>query len=104
MDDIDPDDFIFGISESEQALYDVEDALEKASVDPHGRKILWPDGASLSIEQTAARIAEKSDAPLERIQSHVVGWLLMIYEPQGLDEHQMEEFERLIDRWTKPYV
>jgi hypothetical protein len=27
----------------------------------------------------------------------------MMYEPENLDEDQMEEFERAIDLWIKPY-
>lgn len=88
---------------SEQVLFEVLDALENASVDPLQRKILWPDGARLSIEQTARRIQTQSGMPLDSIQSHVVGWLEMTYEPQGLNEHQMEEFELLIEQWIAPY-
>ena len=98
-----PDDFFSNISETEQALFDVLDALEQASVDPRERKILWPDGASLSIEETAGRIQSQSGSPLDMVQSHVVGWLEMIHEPVGLDEDQMEEFESLVEKWITPY-
>jgi hypothetical protein len=89
--------------ESEQALLDVLDALAEASVDARARKIVWPDGVRLSIEDTARRVHSESGAPLDRVQSHVVGWLEMSYEPEGLDEEQMEEFERLIELWITPY-
>jgi hypothetical protein len=41
--------------------------------------------------------------PGDVVQSHVVGWLEMHYEPEGLDEDQMEEFEQLIELWIAPY-
>ena len=88
---------------SEQALFEVLDALAEASVDPHERKIIWADGAHLSIEDTARRIHSEHGMSLDKIQSHVVGWLEMIYEPRGLTEQQMEEFEMLIERWITPY-
>ena len=88
---------------SEQVLFEVLDALEHASVDPLERNILWADGARLSIEDTARRIHAQSGMPLDSIQSHVVGWLEMTYEPRSLDEHQMEEFELLIEQWIAPY-
>ena len=98
------DEFFLYISESEQALYDVLDALEGASVDVRERRIVWSDGSRLSIEDTARRICSESvDAALDMIQSHVVGWLEMIYEPEGLGEDQMEEFEQLIELWITPY-
>jgi hypothetical protein len=88
---------------SEQVLLEVLDALEHASVDPLERQILWADGARLSIEASARRIHAQSGMPLDSIQSHVVGWLEMTYEPPGLDEQQMEEFELLIEQWIAPY-
>ena len=97
------DEFFLYISESEQALYDVLDALKGASVDARKQRIVWADGARLSIEETARKIASASDAPLSMVQSHVVGWLEMIYEPEGLNEIQMEEFEQLIELWITPY-
>ena len=98
----DRDDFP-DLCESEQALFDVLDALAQASVDARERKIVWPDGARLSIEDTARRVHSESGAPLDKVQSHVIAWLEMTYEPEGLDEEQMEEFERLIEQWTTPY-
>jgi hypothetical protein len=91
------------LRESEQALFDVLDALAMASVDARQRRIVWPDGARLSIEDTARRIHLESGAPLAMVQSHVVGWLEMTYEPEGLDKEQMEEFERLIEECITPY-
>lgn len=88
---------------SEQVLLEVLEALADASVDLQRRKIIWRDGAGLSIEGTIQRIHSESQMPLRTIQSHVVGWLEMIYEPRDLNEQQMEEFELLIDRWITPY-
>jgi hypothetical protein len=88
---------------SEQALFEVLDALADASVDPQERKIIWGDGARLSIEDTARRIHSESGMSLDKIESHVIGWLEMTYEPRGLNEQQMEEFELLIERWITPY-
>src|SRR3990172_2234009 len=95
----DPEDFL---QRSEQVLLEVLDALENASVDPLEQTILWADGSRLSVEDTARRIHAQSGMPLDTIESHVVGWLEMIYEPHGLNEHQMEEFERLIEQWITP--
>ncbi len=101
--DVIDDDLEDVLHRSEQVLFEVLDALEHASVDPLVRTILWADGARLSIAETARRIHAQSGMPLDSIQSHIVGWLEMTYEPQGLDEHQMEEFERLIEQWIAPY-
>ncbi len=97
------DDFFWTISGSEQLRFDVFDTLEKASVDARERRILWPDGTRLSIEDAARRIHAELATPLDTVQFHVVSWLQMDYEPEGLDDDQMEEFERLIEQWTAPY-
>lgn len=98
--DRDPDDIL---QQSEQVLLEVLDALENASVDPLARKIVWADASRLSVEETVRRIHAQSGMPRDGIESHVIGWLEMIYEPQGLDEHQMEEFELLMEQWITPY-
>ena len=98
--DRDPDDLL---QQSEQVLLEVLDALENASVDPLERKIVWADASRLSVEETVRRIHAQSGMPLDGIESHVIGWLEMIYEPQGLNEHQMEEFELLMEQWITPY-
>jgi len=97
------DDFLWNISESEQLLFDVHDALKSTFVDPRERRIVWPDGARLSIEDAARRIHAASGGPMDRVQTHVVNWLEAGYEPGGLDEQQMEEFEWLIEEWIDPY-
>jgi hypothetical protein len=98
--DHDPDHLL---QQSEQVLLEVLDALENASVDPLERKIVWADASRLSVEETVRRIHARSGMPLDAIESHVIGWLEMIYEPQGLNEHQMEEFELLMEHWITPY-
>ncbi len=99
----DLDEFFWNISDCEQALFDVLDALERASVDAREQRILWHDGSRLSIEEAARKIHSKSGSALDMVQSHIVCWLEMHYEPEGLDEDQMEEFEQLIELWIAPY-
>jgi hypothetical protein len=91
------------LQQSEQVLLEVLEALENASVDPVDRKIIWADASRLSVEETVRRIHAQSGMPRDGIESHVIGWLEMIYEPQGLNEQQLEEFELLIEQWITPY-
>ena len=97
------DEFFGTISDGEQALFDVLDALQRASIDARERRIVWPHGSRLSIEETARKIHAESGWPLDIVQFPVVGWLEMAYEPEGLDEDQMHQFEQLIGRWIAPY-
>jgi hypothetical protein len=88
---------------SEEALFEVMDSLEACSVDPYERVIVFDDGKRLSINETARRIHKQSKLPLDKIESHVIGWLEMHYEPEGLNEQQMEQFENMIDVWVQHY-
>jgi hypothetical protein len=101
----DPDDFP-ELFNSEQALFEVLGALEQASVDPHERRIVWPSGRTAHASPSRRRPTGFISSPVHpstRFSPNVVGWLEMTYEPKRLDEKQMEEFERLIDRWIAPY-
>jgi hypothetical protein len=91
------------MSELQRDLFDVQGALERASVDACERRIVWHDGTRLTIEDAARRIHSESGVPADIVLSHVVGWLEMDYEPEGLDQEQMEEFEQLIQLWIAPY-
>ena len=87
----------------DQAIYAVTDSLKGSSVDPDHRVIIWSDGKRLSIKQTARRIQRRSKLPLSQIECYVVGWLETGYEPQGLTEKQMEQFESLIEDWVRDH-
>ena len=93
----------FDMSEFQRDLFTVQDALERASVDARERKIVWHDGTRLTIEDAARKINSESGVPCDIVQSHVVAWLEMHYEPEGLDQNQMDEFEQLIELWIAPY-
>ncbi len=78
-------------------------ALEHAGVDAGQRKIVWADGARLSIEQSAERIhAGHLGVPRDLIETHVLGWLESCV-PESCSERQLEELDRLIEPWLDDY-
>jgi len=89
--------------ESINVLDGVFNALEGATVEVSERKIIWPDAQALSIEQSVERLHKTSGLDRQAILSHLIGWLQMEYEPQGLDEDQMQRFEKQIDAWVAKY-
>ena len=88
---------------SMEATDDVAAALEAADLDMQQRRIIWPDGKRLTIDQTAKLIHKYTGTDLEAIKSHVIGWLEMGFEPNGLDETQMQDFEDQIDEWIEDH-
>lgn len=89
--------------QSIEALDLVFGALEHAGVDARQRKIVWPDGKRLSIEQSAERIhADHPGVACDLIETHVVGWLESC-APGSCSERQIDELDRLIEPWLDDY-
>jgi hypothetical protein len=88
---------------SMKAIDDVAAALEGVDLDIEERRIVWPDGKRLSIDQAVKRIQNKTAIDFHVIESHVICWLEMRFEPNGLDERQMEGFKGRINQWIKDH-
>lgn len=75
--------------------------LETAHVDANKQKIIWEDGKRLSIAQSVQRIhADHPDFPPELIEVHLIGWLQMEYAPPDYSEKQLDELDRLTEKWA----
>jgi len=75
--------------------------LETAHVDANKQKIIWEDGKRLSIAQSVQRIhADHPDFPPELIEEHLIGWLQMEYAPPDYSEKQLDELDRLTEKWA----
>ena len=77
--------------------------LESAGVDARRRKIIWPDGKRLSIEQSAQRIhAQHPDMSRELIETHLCSWLEHCV-PESYSERQLDELDRLVGPWIRDH-
>ena len=99
------DDWMASYSEADElsiaALDIVASVLEKADVDAKRRKIIWEDGQRLSITESATRIhADHPDLPLDLLESKVISWLQMEFSPETYSEEQLEELDRLTEKWV----
>ncbi len=78
--------------------------LEKADVDAKNRKIIWEDGKGLSITESVQHIhADRLDFPLDLIETHLIGWLEMEFAPPTYSQKQLDELDRLTDKWIKDH-
>jgi hypothetical protein len=78
--------------------------LEDVDVDAKARQLIWPDGQRLSIDESVQRIhAEYSQFPTERIEDRLISWLEMGYAPENHSEQQLDELDRLTERWIKAH-
>lgn len=89
---------------SEEARETVWPLLETTQVDATCAKLIWPDGKRLDIDQTVRRIHEQyPQLGRELIEDKVISWLEIGYVPQDYSPTQLDELERLIDRWIKSH-
>jgi hypothetical protein len=78
--------------------------LEDVDVDAKARQLIWPDGQRLSIDESVQRIhAEYSQFPAARIEDRLISWLEMGYVPENYSEQQLDQLERLTERWIKAH-
>ncbi len=75
-------------------------ALEKVDVDARQRQLIWEDGKRLSITESVQRLhADYPDFPLELIEERLIGWLEMDFAPPTYSEEQLDELDRLTEKW-----
>ena len=86
---------------SMRAFDDVAAVLEGADLDIEKRRIVWPDGKRLTIDQAVRRIQNKTAIDFHVIESHVMCWLEMRFAPNRLEERQMEDLEVQINQWIE---
>ena len=78
--------------------------LEKVDVDAKHRKLIWEDGQRLSITESVQRIhANRPDFPLELIEEHLIAWLEMEFAPPTYSQQQLDELDRLTEKWIEDH-
>ena len=83
----------------------VNELLSEVEVDAKERKILWPDGARLSISESVKRIhGGYSQYPLDEIEDSVICWLEGGYTPESYTTEQLEELDILVEDWLSEYL
>ena len=84
-------------SEVREALWPL---LETLYVDAKQRKIIWPDGKRLDLDESVQNIhTDYPEFPTELIESRLISWLEMEYAPPSYTPEQFDELDRLTERW-----
>ena len=74
--------------------------LETLHVDARQRKIIWPDGKRLDLDEAVQNIhTDYPEFPTELIESRLISWLEMEYAPESYSPEQLDELDRLTERW-----
>jgi hypothetical protein len=73
----------------------------RSAGDARERKFLWPDAGQLDLEQSVRRINQQyPNFPEQAIKEFLIDWFQELYVPEGYSESQMDELERLTERWA----
>lgn len=103
------DDLLDWDSDEDPALIEAEDALwdlfdkENVQLDARGRRILWPNGIGLSIDQSVERIQKLyPDFPTQLIVDFLIDWIEQII-PENYSEKELGDLNRLTQEWIDQY-
>jgi hypothetical protein len=89
---------------SDKAMDTVWTVLEKASINARKRKIIWPDGQKLSINLSVKRIhADHQDFPIELIETQLIAWIAQVMVSPYHSEQQLDELNRLTEKWIEAH-
>jgi hypothetical protein len=79
----------------------LEMLLKDVGLDAKERKFIWPDAGRLDLNKSVRRINQQyPDFPKKKITEYLVFWIRSIYAPEGCSDAQMDELERLTERWV----
>lgn len=78
--------------------------LDEVDLNAKGRKLIWPCGAELSIDESVKRIHKvHSELSTDLIEEQLISWIEGGYAPQNYSEKQFEELDRLTERWIEAH-
>ncbi len=79
--------------------------LETLHVDARQRKIIWPDGKRLDLDESVQTIhTDYPEFPREIIESRLISWLDAEYASPSYTAEQFDELDRLTERWINDHA
>ena len=83
----------------------VEDLLKDVQIDAKQRQFIWPDTDRLDLEQSVQRIHKRyPDFPGDKIEEFLIDRIDMGYAPENYSQAQLDELDRLTERWVADYM
>lgn len=79
--------------------------LEDVQLDARKREVIWPGAQRLDFEQSVQRIQKlHPDFPREGIEESLINWIEMEYVPESYSEAQLDELDKLTERWIADHL
>ena len=81
------------------------EVLENVQIDAKQRKLIWPNAERLDIHQSVRRIEkEHPNFPRSKIEDYLLHWIDAGYAPEDYSKAQLEELDRLTQRWVADHL
>jgi hypothetical protein len=83
----------------------LDDLLKDVQLDAKQRQFIWPDADRLDLERSVQRIHKQyPDLPCDKIEEFLIDWIDMGYAPETYSQAQLDEIDRLTERWVADYM
>jgi hypothetical protein len=83
----------------------LEDLLKDVQLDAKQRQFIWPDASRLDLEHSVQHIHQQyPDFPRDKIEEFLIDWIEMGYAPENYSQAQLDELDRLTERWVADYM
>jgi hypothetical protein len=83
----------------------LEHLLKDVRLDAKHRLFVWPDSERLNLEQSVRRIHKQHRAfPRDRIEEYLIDWIEMIYAPEHYSRAELDELDRLTEKWIADHI
>jgi hypothetical protein len=83
----------------------LEDLLKDVQLDAKQRLFIWPDSDRLTLEQCVQRIHKQYRRfPRDKIEEFLIDWIEMIYAPEHYSRAQLDELDRLTEKWIAAHM
>jgi hypothetical protein len=88
-------------SEVSETLWPI---LQTLKLDAKQRQLIWPDGKRLGLDESVQHIhTDYPNFPREFIETRLISWLDSEYAPESYSPEQLDELDRLTERWINDY-
>ena len=83
----------------------LENLLKDVQLDAKQRQFIWPDADQLDLEHSVQRIHKQyPEFPCDTIEEFLIDWIEMGYAPENYSQAQLDELDRLTERWVADYM
>ena len=83
----------------------LDNLLKDVQLDAKRCQFIWPDADRLDLEQSVQRIHKQfPNFPCDKIEEFLIDWIEMGYTPKTYSQTQLNELDRLTERWVAAYM